>query len=64
MQEVETAYDGFYLFESVLPGQYTVRVSPAQLERLDLRSSPPIAVRIGGDGTVVSGVEFTLYEQQ
>ncbi len=61
VQEVETAYDGFYLFESILPGRYSVRVSPEQLERLDLSSSQPIAVRIGGDGTVVSGVEFTLY---
>ena len=62
VQEIETAYDGFYLFESILPGRYTVRVSPEQLERLDLSSSQPIAVRVGGDGTVVSGVEFTLYE--
>ncbi len=63
VQEIETAYDGFYLFESLLPGRYTVRVNPAQLDRLDLRSSPPIAVRIGGDGTVVSGIEFTLYDR-
>jgi len=63
VQEIKTAYDGFYLFESLLPGQYSVRVSPAQLARLGLSSSPPVAARIGGDGTVVSGVEFTLYER-
>ncbi len=61
-QEVETAYDGFYLFEAVLPGRYKVRVSPEQLARLDLSSSQPINIRIGGDGTVVSGIEFTLYD--
>jgi hypothetical protein len=63
VQEAKTAYDGFYLFESILPGQYTVRVNPAQLDRLGMRSSPPVTVRIGSDGTVVSGVEFTLYER-
>jgi hypothetical protein len=61
VQQVETAYDGFYLFESLLPGRYTVRIDSAQMGRLDLRSTEPRTVEIGGDGTVVSGVEFTLY---
>lgn len=58
---VETAFDGFYLFGSVLPGRYRVRIDSAQLARLNLAASPPRDAVIGADGTVVSGMAFTLY---
>lgn len=61
VRTVETAYDGFYLFESMLPGQYTVRIDPAQLARLNLAASQARNATIGGDGTIVSNVTFTLY---
>lgn len=64
VQEAKSAYDGFYLFGSVLPGRYSVRIDPAQLARLDLTSTAPRAAVIGGDGTVVSGAEFTVYPRR
>lgn len=58
---VETAFDGFYLFDSMMPGQYTVRVDPAQLARLNMTGSQARNAAIGGGGTIVSNVTFTLY---
>ncbi len=58
---VQTAFDGFYLFSTVLPGSYRVRIDEAQLARLNLAASEPRQAVIGGDGTVVSNVSFMLY---
>ncbi len=60
VKSVETAYDGFYLFDSVLPGRYRVRIDSAQLARLNLTASPARDAVIGADGTVISGMAFTL----
>ncbi|UCH73107.1 MAG: hypothetical protein JSU82_12155 [Rhodospirillales bacterium] len=62
VKETRTAYDGFYLFDSLLPGRYTVRVDPAQLERLDLAGSAPKPLVIRGDGTIISGADIALFE--
>jgi len=62
VKETKTAYDGFYLFDSVMPGRYTVRVKPTQLQRLNLAASAPMTLEIGGDGTIVSGVDIAIFE--
>jgi len=60
--QAKTAYDGFYLFDSLAPGRYTVQVDPAQLARLNLASSAPKTIDIRGDGTIVSGADIALFE--
>lgn len=57
---VKTAFDGFYLFSRVRPGGYIVRVSPSQLKRLGLLAPPHRRIKIEGNATVISGVDFTL----
>ncbi|HYG61861.1 MAG TPA: carboxypeptidase-like regulatory domain-containing protein [Thermoanaerobaculia bacterium] len=50
VQEVRSQFDGFYLFERVAPGRYTIRVEPGQLERLRLTArieAPAIELRSG-----------------
>ena len=56
----KSVFDGFYLFSFVRPGDYSVRVDPAQLERLGLASTGARKAKIEGDGTIVSGIAFTL----
>ena len=56
-----TAFDGFYLFSQVKPGQYTVRVSPDQAKRLDLHDQVPRDIEIGTDGPFVHGMDFNLF---
>lgn len=60
VREISTAYDGFFLFDFVSPGDYTLRVSPDQLTALNLATDQSYDVTIRGDGTVVSGRDFTL----
>lgn len=56
----KTTFDGFYLFESVMPGRYTLRVSPDQIERLNLIPPPEQEIEIDKTGNVVSGVNILL----
>lgn len=60
VQEVRSAFDGFYLFELVPPGRHLVRVSPEQVKRLNLAPPPEQEVVIEGSGTIVSGVDITV----
>jgi len=55
-----SAFDGFFLFEMVKPGRYTVQVSREQMQRLGLVATGTKSVEIGGEGTIASGRQFTL----
>jgi hypothetical protein len=57
---VKTVFDGFYLFSRVPPGNYIVRVSPSQLSRLGFVAPPHRRIKLEGNATVISGVDFTL----
>ncbi len=56
VQKTTSAFDGFFLFESLLPGQYRLRISPEQVERLKLPPSPVQTLTV--DGGQVFNVEF------
>lgn len=58
--EVRSAFDGFYLLESVKPGSYTVRLDPDQMSRLGLFAPAPKTVEIRGDGTIANGMDFII----
>lgn len=55
--------DGYFNYLGLAPGFYTVRVDPAQLTKLHLKSKPeylPIIIKEGLDGDVADGLEFVL----
>jgi|GEM_PF-5339106 len=54
----EAAYDGFYTFEFVRPGTYTVRVDPALQVNV-----PPVTVTVAADELFASGIDLTLQGQ-
>ncbi len=60
VRELRTAFDGFYLFDLVAPGEYTLRVSPEQLVRLSLRAPPPRALTLSADGESFTTVDWLL----
>ncbi len=60
IKETKTAYDGFYLFELVPPGEYIVRISAKQLERLKLSKVRERRVVLGYDSPVINGADFTI----
>ncbi len=47
-QEVESQYDGFYLFTYLPPGLYTLQTDPQQVEELGLRPVLKAGIRLGG----------------
>ncbi|MET0155360.1 MAG: hypothetical protein ABW189_04565 [Rickettsiales bacterium] len=57
----KSAFDGFYVFTKILPGAYTLRVSPEKLAKLGVPQPEPKRVVISdGDDNVVSGIEIVL----
>lgn len=61
--EARTEYDGFYNIAMVMPGSYTLRVAPAQQERIGMKAEPR-AVLIGPEGSVRDGVDLRLQPAQ
>jgi hypothetical protein len=59
-----TEYDGFYVISNIPLGEYTVRVSPAQMKKLSLQVDNIPAIAITGDNQFESGVDFTLLEKK
>ncbi len=53
--EVESTYDGFYLFDFIKPGRYSIQVDPEQLNRLGMVNVNQVAnLTIEGSGTILS----------
>lgn len=48
-----TEYDGVYLFEQVLPGDYMISIDPLWLKARKLNTPAPILVKAGGDDGVI-----------
>lgn len=56
--------DGYYIIQSVLPGHYSLRISPEQLTRLKLSDPGSRPVTVSPDGDFVNGVDFILTPEQ
>ena len=60
VDEVRTAFDGFYLFDFVEPGIYTVRPLPEEVADRGLELPDEETVEIETDGTIATGRDFEL----
>ncbi len=60
LREARSAFDGFYLFDFVPPGRYSLRIDPDQLSSLRLRLEREEAVEIEGDGSILSDQNLLL----
>lgn len=54
-----TAFDGFYTFEFVEPGQYIVRIDPSY-EQIDI---PPREILVTSENLFLSDIDFQIPEQ-
>ncbi|MDR9499893.1 MAG: SPOR domain-containing protein [Hydrogenovibrio sp.] len=61
--EVQSAFDGFYLFSQVPPGKYHLNAAPEFLESNDLKTRSDMPVTIGADGTLIMGANFELFPE-
>jgi hypothetical protein len=60
IRSTTTEYDGFYVISNIPPGDYSVRVSPEQLNRLNLQVDAGLPVVISADDQFKSGIDFDL----
>jgi hypothetical protein len=55
-----SSWDGFYIVPHVVAGDYWLRVSPRQLQRLGLAETSLRKLNVSGDGSFISGVDFII----
>lgn len=60
VQEVTSSFGGFYQFAKVPLGQYTLRVSPEQAQRLKLKPPPEQNVILDENKPSLSGMDITI----
>lgn len=53
IRSTRTEGDGFYLFEQVPPGDYTIRIEPGQAQRLAIAMAGEVAINANSEGEVV-----------
>lgn len=58
--ETTSGWDGFYIVPQVVAGEYWLRISPQQLQRLGLTDTGTHILTVSGDGSFISGVDFTI----
>lgn len=64
VRTTKSAFDGFYVFDSVPDGTYLVRVSPSQLAKLGLDEVRPYQLTIARKNPYLSGINFQLKRQE
>lgn len=60
VQKVRSEYDGYYIFEKVLPGKYRIRVRDLDLKRLNVRQEEAMALDIANRSDTYSGRDIRL----
>nr|WP_181375635.1 carboxypeptidase-like regulatory domain-containing protein [Polaromonas sp. E5S] len=55
-----SSFDGFYLITKVMPGSYTLRISPAQVNKLKLIASQERPIKVKPEGDFISGQDLQL----
>lgn len=58
--KTQAAYDGYYLFTDLRPGQYQAVVDEQFKERKALKNTQQVKVNLSPKGDVLLGVDFTL----
>lgn len=61
--QTQAAYDGYYLFTDLRPGEYKAVISQNYKNKKALKETQNIAVNLSPQGDVVMGVDFVLTEK-
>ncbi len=64
VRSTQSTSDGFYLMTQVLPGRFTLRISPAQLNQLELADVATKNMTVPADGDFIHGQDFELRGKQ
>ncbi|MDB5929312.1 MAG: hypothetical protein JWR60_1019 [Polaromonas sp.] len=60
LMSTPSSSDGFYLLRQVLPGRYTLRISPEQTSKLALASTRELTVDVMPEGDFISGQDLEM----
>ncbi|MFT5542807.1 MAG: hypothetical protein ACI97K_002839 [Glaciecola sp.] len=60
VKTVETEFDGYYVFDKVIPGQYFVEIPKSVFKAKNAHSVASIPIKTGLDSELISGVDFSL----
>jgi hypothetical protein len=55
---ISSAADGYYVITGIFPGDYLLRIDPAQLKRLGLSDTGMHLITVGKEGTILNGRDF------
>lgn len=64
IQRTRSEYDGFYLFEKILPGEYMVQTLDTKTGKGQPLDGGNAYVTIGNDGTVISGHDVIVSDME
>jgi len=62
VDETTTSYDGFYMFDRLIPGQYYINLEPTQLQSRGQKALQAVTVILAGNGEVASGMDFEIMQ--
>lgn len=60
ISSTKSSWDGFYVLEQIPSGDYTLRISPEQQNRLNFTAGPSNPVSLPTGGNFVSGQDFMI----
>ena len=58
--QATSSWDGFYIIPGIIAGEYWLRVSPKQLQRLGLNDTGTRVLVVAGDGEFINGIDLLL----
>ena len=61
--QTQAAYDGYYLFTDLRPGEYKAVIDDEFKDRKSLKATQQVTVNLPAQGEVVMGVDFELKEK-
>ncbi|RVT45426.1 hypothetical protein EMM73_13255 [Rheinheimera sediminis] len=64
ISSTQSEFDGYYLFNDILPGQYFIRVDPKSSRNKNLRHKESALFSVKGDGAVLDGADFALEQME
>jgi hypothetical protein len=60
LAKTTSSWDGFYIIPGVTAGIYSLRISPTQLQRLELDDPGAQTVTVDGTGEFINGIDFVI----
>lgn len=60
VRQAKTASDGFFIVESVPPGNYLLRVAPEEVKRSKLTETGTRVITVSAKGEIINGVDLFL----